>query len=330
MRPSSIRRSPGITSSTPAVTVGYSAVGGHAGITAFSAKQADFGASDVPMTAAEQAAARGGQVVQVPVALGAEGVVYNLSLPAGSRLHLTGPVLARIFLGQITSWHDPAITALNPGPQSPGRADLCCAPLRRQRHHLHLQQLPVQRLPAPGRPRSAPARRSTERPGEESRRQRRGSRLGVPHAPSPSDTSSSPIGKRPAPAVRRPPQPGRATTSSRPLQSISRGRSPEARHHARQLLDRQRTRDGRLPHQRVQLGARLCPSAKPGRRAASRQPPGLARPRHPRSYAAATSYVILPSRIQAARPLHAPAGHRAERDTLPGVNAAGHRAGHQP
>lgn len=57
--------------------------------------------------------------MQVPVDLGAEGVVYNLSLPAGSRLHLTGPVIARIFLGQITSWHDPAITALNPGISLP-------------------------------------------------------------------------------------------------------------------------------------------------------------------------------------------------------------------
>ncbi len=103
----------------PAVTVNYSAVGSSAGIAAFSAKRADFGASDVPMTASEQAAARGGPVVQVPVDLGAEGVVYNLSLPAGSRLHLTGPVLARIFLGQITTWHDPAITALNPGVNLP-------------------------------------------------------------------------------------------------------------------------------------------------------------------------------------------------------------------
>jgi phosphate transport system substrate-binding protein len=103
----------------PSVTVGYSAVGSSAGIAAFSAKQADFGASDVPMTAAEQAAAKGGQVVQVPVDLGAEGVVYNLSLPAGSRLHLTGPVIARIFLGQITSWRDPAISALNPGSDLP-------------------------------------------------------------------------------------------------------------------------------------------------------------------------------------------------------------------
>ena len=101
------------------MTVGYSAVGSSAGIAAFSARQADFGASDVPMTASEQAAAQGGPVVQVPVDLGAEGVVYNLNLPAGARLRLTGPVIAGIFLGQITSWHDPAITALNPGLSLP-------------------------------------------------------------------------------------------------------------------------------------------------------------------------------------------------------------------
>ena len=99
----------------PAVTVNYSAVGSSAGIAAISAKQVNFGASDVPMNASELAAAKGGPVTQVPDALGAEGVAYNLDLPAGARLHLTGPVLAAIFLGQITHWNDPAITALNPG-----------------------------------------------------------------------------------------------------------------------------------------------------------------------------------------------------------------------
>ena len=98
----------------PGVTIGYAAVGSSAGIAAFSARQVDFGASDVPMTAAEQAAATGGPVTQVPVDLGGEGIAYNLSLPAGARLHLTGPVLAAIYLGQITRWNDPAITALNP------------------------------------------------------------------------------------------------------------------------------------------------------------------------------------------------------------------------
>ena len=99
----------------PAVTVNYSPVGSSAGIAAISTRRVNFGASDVPMNASEQAAATGGPVTQVPDALGAEGVAYNLDLPAGTRLHLTGPVLAAIFLGQITHWNDPAITALNPG-----------------------------------------------------------------------------------------------------------------------------------------------------------------------------------------------------------------------
>ena len=96
----------------PGAAISYSSVGSSAGIAAFTAKRADFGASDVPMTAAQQAAAHGGASVQVPVDLGAEAVAYNLAgLP---RLQLTGPVIARIFLGQITNWNDPAITALNP------------------------------------------------------------------------------------------------------------------------------------------------------------------------------------------------------------------------
>jgi phosphate transport system substrate-binding protein len=103
----------------PAVTVNYSPVGSSAGIAAISARQVDFGASDVPMNASELAAAQAGPVTQVPDALGAEGVAYNLSLPAGARLRLTGPALAAIFLGQVSHWNDPAITALNPGINLP-------------------------------------------------------------------------------------------------------------------------------------------------------------------------------------------------------------------
>ena len=104
----------------PAVTVTYSPVGSSAGIAAISARQVNFGASDVPMNASELAAAQGGPVTQVPDALAAEGIAYHLGLPAGARLRLTGPVLAAIFLGQITRWNDPAITALNPGITLPG------------------------------------------------------------------------------------------------------------------------------------------------------------------------------------------------------------------
>ena len=106
----------------PGVTISYAVVGSSAGIAAISAQQVNFGAADVPMNASELAAAKGGPITQVPVDLGGEGIAYNLTLPAGARLHLTGPVLAEIFLGQITRWNDPAITALNPGITLPPAA----------------------------------------------------------------------------------------------------------------------------------------------------------------------------------------------------------------
>ena len=106
----------------PGVTIGYSVVGSRAGIAAISAKRVDLGDSDVPMTDSEQAAAKGGPITQVPVALGGEGVAYNLSLTAGARLHLTGPVLAEIFLGKITRWNETALAALNNGVTLPPAA----------------------------------------------------------------------------------------------------------------------------------------------------------------------------------------------------------------
>jgi phosphate transport system substrate-binding protein len=53
-------------------------------------------------------------VAVVPVALSAVAVIYNLpGVPDG--LNLTGPILAGIYNGSITSWSDPAIAAANPG-----------------------------------------------------------------------------------------------------------------------------------------------------------------------------------------------------------------------
>jgi phosphate transport system substrate-binding protein len=47
-------------------------------------------------------------------------VSYNLrETPLLEPLRLTGPVLARIYLGQITNWDDPAITSLNPADELP-------------------------------------------------------------------------------------------------------------------------------------------------------------------------------------------------------------------
>jgi phosphate ABC transporter phosphate-binding protein len=103
----------------PGVTVSYAAAGSSAGITRFTAGQADFGATDVPASTADLAGARSGPALQVPVDLGAVTVAYNVLTRTSTPLKLTGPVLAQIFLGQITKWNDPAITALNPGADLP-------------------------------------------------------------------------------------------------------------------------------------------------------------------------------------------------------------------
>jgi phosphate transport system substrate-binding protein len=99
--------------------VSYDAVGSSAGITRFAAGQVNFGATDVPASAADLAGARGGPALQVPVDLGAVAVAFNVPRVNGEPLRLTGPVLAEIFLGQITKWDDPALTALNPGAALP-------------------------------------------------------------------------------------------------------------------------------------------------------------------------------------------------------------------
>ena len=103
----------------PGVAISYAAVGSSAGITRFTAGTVNFGATDVPASASDLAGARGGTAVQVPVDLGGVSVAYNVITLSNTPLKLTGPVLARIFLGQITRWNDPAITALNPGAELP-------------------------------------------------------------------------------------------------------------------------------------------------------------------------------------------------------------------
>jgi phosphate transport system substrate-binding protein len=95
------------------VTVNYSSVGSGAGIAAITAKTVDFGASDAPLNADQAAAC--GDCVQIPWALSATVPTYNIPGVSSGQLHLTGPVLANIFLGKITKWNDPAIKALNKG-----------------------------------------------------------------------------------------------------------------------------------------------------------------------------------------------------------------------
>ena len=99
------------------VTVNYSGTGSGPGVTAIEQNTASFGQSETPMTAAQLAASKG-PVLQVPVDLGGVSLSYHVGGVAGG-LKLNGPVLAQIYLRQITTWNDPAIAALNPGVNLP-------------------------------------------------------------------------------------------------------------------------------------------------------------------------------------------------------------------
>ena len=102
------------------VKINYQPIGSGGGIRQLSEQTVDFGATDAPMSDAELAKAKGGEVLHVPTALGAVVVIYNLpGVPTG--LKLTGEVIAAIYQGQITRWNDPRIASLNAGLALPAR-----------------------------------------------------------------------------------------------------------------------------------------------------------------------------------------------------------------
>lgn len=103
-------------------TVTYGSVGSGAGIAQITARTVDFGASDAPLTPTQAAACKAGsspaeECIQIPWALGGIGISFNL--PGIHALHLTGPVIAEIYLGQITNWDAAPIKKLNKGVKLP-------------------------------------------------------------------------------------------------------------------------------------------------------------------------------------------------------------------
>jgi phosphate transport system substrate-binding protein len=99
------------------VAINYQPIGSGGGIKAITQQTVDFGASDAAMKDEEIAALPAGtKILHIPTALGAVVVIFNLKGTDGTaitKLNLDGDTIAGIFLGTITAWNDPKITALN-------------------------------------------------------------------------------------------------------------------------------------------------------------------------------------------------------------------------
>ena len=94
----------------------YQSIGSSGGIRQIDAKTVTFGASDAPV-AGDKLAANG--QVQFPAIIGGTVAIVNLDGFKPGELRITGPVLAEVFLGEISKWNDPKLTALNPGKRLP-------------------------------------------------------------------------------------------------------------------------------------------------------------------------------------------------------------------
>lgn len=108
------------------VGVNYQSVGSGQGYNSLKAKTVDFGASDAPLTAQEEAAMPA-PVVHIPTVGGAVALAYNVP-GQGKGLRLTADLVSGIFLGKITKWNDPAIAKENKGVALP---DLAIQPAHR-------------------------------------------------------------------------------------------------------------------------------------------------------------------------------------------------------
>jgi phosphate transport system substrate-binding protein len=103
------------------VEIDYVAKGSGYGISNVTSRTLDFGCSDAPMNAKEIDAAKaaGGEVVHIPVTIGAVAVIFHL--PEVKELTLSGEVVADIYLGKVLRWNDPRIAKLNAGAALPDR-----------------------------------------------------------------------------------------------------------------------------------------------------------------------------------------------------------------
>jgi phosphate transport system substrate-binding protein len=98
------------------IGMNYQSIGSGGGIKQIKAKTVDFGASDKPLKPEELNEAG---LLQFPTVMGGVVPVLNVKGIAPGAIKLTGPVLAKIYLGEIKKWNAPEIAQVNSGMKLP-------------------------------------------------------------------------------------------------------------------------------------------------------------------------------------------------------------------
>ncbi len=100
----------------PKVTISTAGTGSGTGIADAASGTVNIGSSDAYLSPSTVAATP--SLLNIPLAISYQVIMYNIP-GLTAHLKLNGTVLAQIYLGKITNWNDPAITALNPGVTIP-------------------------------------------------------------------------------------------------------------------------------------------------------------------------------------------------------------------
>jgi phosphate transport system substrate-binding protein len=108
-------------------TINYNPTGSGAGVKQFTGGQVDFAGSDSALdpTKGEPAAAQkrcNGPALDLPMVVGPISIAFKVKGVSDGGLTLTSDLAAKIFLGKITKWDDPAIKAANTGVNLPSEA----------------------------------------------------------------------------------------------------------------------------------------------------------------------------------------------------------------
>ncbi|KKW24221.1 MAG: Phosphate ABC transporter, periplasmic phosphate-binding protein [Candidatus Kaiserbacteria bacterium GW2011_GWB1_52_6] len=99
--------------------INYQSIGSGGGIRQIQQRTVTFGASDMPLSL-EQLSRYG--LIQFPTVIGGDVPVVNIDGITIGQLTLNGPTIAKIFLGEIKRWNDPAIQQLNPTVRLPSQS----------------------------------------------------------------------------------------------------------------------------------------------------------------------------------------------------------------